>query len=95
MGNYQWLLDQEGTRFEVIGFAQHLQGVGPQVRDLGPVESRQAYGEAADFLYESFESGSGVYAGDVILYDFRKDRWATLSFVVAGSVQIEPATDTM
>ena len=93
MGNYFRLLDEEQSKFEVVGFAENLQGNGPQVRELGPIQARQAYAAAGDFLYERLHSDQGVCAGDVLLYDFRKDRWATLTFVVADAIRIEPVTD--
>jgi len=95
MGNYQRLLDEEMFSFEVIGFAENLQGMGPQVRELGCLEQRQAYATAGDFICDRMKTDGGVTSGDVLLYDYHKDRWATLSFVVAESVHITPVTDTM
>jgi len=94
MGNYQRLLDEETSRFEVVGLAESMQGNGTPVRALGPLSMRLAYALAGDFIDAQLRSGSDISGGDVLLYDFHRDQWATLSFVVADSVRVEPTTDT-
>lgn len=95
MGNYQRLLDEETTRFEVVGLAENLQGTGTPVRALGPLHMRLAYASAGEFIDAQLQAGSDITGGEVLLYDFHKDKWAALSFVVADTVRVEPITDNI
>jgi hypothetical protein len=93
MNNNQCLRAGHETSFEVIGFAENLQGPGIRLNDLSVNEARQAYEAAGEYLYNLICSDREVDAGDLLLYDMRTDRWATLRFVFADIVSVHRIAD--
>jgi hypothetical protein len=95
MSNHQQLFDGCETSFEVIGFAENLQGSGIRLNELGITEARQAYAAAGEYLDDCMQSGSEITDGDLLFYDMRTNQWATLRLVLADIVSIQHIADLM